>query len=69
MDVYLSASSSILRCPASDEFGFIVLEQVVIEAHMLFLGQDGVVGFEAVFLEEGFIAVGQKKRGQRGVLL
>lgn len=37
---------------------------------MFFLGEDGVVGFEAVFFEEGFIAMEQKhveeeKRSQR----
>lgn len=57
MFAYLSASRSILRRPASDEFGFVILEQVIIETHMFFLGEDGVVGFEAVFFEEGFIPI------------
>jgi len=37
----------------------VVLEQVLIEAHVFFFGEDGVVGLEAVFGEGGFIAVGR----------
>lgn len=50
--MYLSASSGVLGSPAGDDFGVIVLEQVVVETHVLFLGQDSVVGLEAIFLEE-----------------
>lgn len=48
-EVYLSASSGVLSRPTGNEFGIIVLQQVVIETHMFFLREDGVVGFEAVF--------------------
>jgi len=50
--VYLSPSRRILRRPTRDEFGVVVLQQVFVEAHVFFLGQDGVVGFHAIFLEE-----------------
>lgn len=52
MDSYLSPSSRILRRPTGDEFGVVVLQQVLVQAHVLLLGQDGVVGFHAIFLEE-----------------
>lgn len=49
---YLCPSGRVLRRPTRDEFGVVVLQQVFVEAHVLFLGQDGVVGFHAIFLEE-----------------
>jgi len=54
---YLSASCGILGGTAGDEFGIVVLEEVFVEGHVFFFGEDGVVGFDAVFLEEGFISV------------
>ena len=54
---YLSASSGILGGTACDEFGIVVLEEVFIEGHVFFFGEDGVVGFDAVFLEESIISV------------
>ena len=53
---YLSAAGRILGSTTSDEFSVVVLEQLLVEAHVLFLGQDGVVGLQAVLLEEGGIA-------------
>lgn len=50
--MYLSASRGVLGRPTGDEFGVIVLEQVVVETHVFFLGQDSVIGFEAVFLKQ-----------------
>ncbi len=35
-----------------------VLEQVLVETHVFFFREDGVVGIEAVFGEGGFIAAG-----------
>jgi hypothetical protein len=35
----------------------VVLEQVLIEAHVLFLREDGIVGLQIILLEEGFITI------------
>ena len=53
---HLSASGSILCGSASDELGVAVLEQVLVYAHVLFLGEYCVVGLEAIFFEHGFIS-------------
>ena len=52
----LGAASGVLGRAAGDELRVVVLDQVFVEAHVFFLGEDGVVGLEAVFLEHGFIA-------------
>lgn len=55
-DKYLCTTGSVLRGTAGYELCVVVLEQVFVEAHVLFLGEDGVVGLETVFGEHGFIA-------------
>ena len=55
---YLCSTSGILRRTACDEFCVVVLEQVLVEAHVFFFGENGVVGLEAVFGEGGFITTG-----------
>ena len=52
----MGAAGGVLGGAAGNEFGVTLLE-VVVEAHVLFLGENGVIGLEAVFLEESFIAV------------
>ena len=54
---YLCAASSILSCTTGYELRIVVLEQVFIEAHVLFFGEDSIVGLESVLLEKGFISV------------
>ena len=54
--VYLGAAGGVLGGAAGDEFGVAVLEQVFVEAHVFFFGEDGVVGLEAVFFEHGGIS-------------
>ena len=53
----MSASSGILGSTTRYEFGIVVLEEVFVEGHVFFFGKDGVVGFDAVLLEESFISV------------
>lgn len=53
---YLGAAGGVLGGAAGDEFGVAVLEQVFVEGHVFFFGEDGVVGFEAVVREHGFVA-------------
>ncbi len=42
---------------AGDEFCGVVVQEIFIDAKVFFFGEDGVVGLEAVFLEEGGIAL------------
>ena len=53
----LGAPSGVLRRAAGDELG-VFGGELVVEAHVLFFGEDGVVGLEVVLLEHGFISTG-----------
>lgn len=53
---YLGTTSSVLCSTACYELCVVVLQQVFVEAHVLFLGEYGVVGLETVFGEHRFIA-------------
>lgn len=53
---HLSTSRRVLGGAASDELSVVVLEQVIVQAQVLLLGEDGVVGLQAVLLEELLIA-------------
>lgn len=53
---YLGSASGVLGCAASNELCVVVLDEVLVEAHVLFFGEDGVVGLEPVFLEHTFIS-------------
>lgn len=53
---YLCATSGVLRSAAGDELCVVVLQQVFVEAHVLFFGEYGVVGLETVLGEQCFIA-------------
>lgn len=44
-------------CSSSNQFGIVVLQQFLIEAHVLFLGQDGIVGLEVVLLQKRLVAI------------
>lgn len=52
---YLSTTGSVLHRAASKENGIVVMEEVVIETHVLFLSKDGVVGLHSVLLEKSII--------------
>ena len=62
---YLGSTSGVLRGTAGDQLGVAVVEQVVEDAHVFLLGEDGVVGFEAVFLEHGGVA--ERVSGEQGI--
>lgn len=53
--MYLCTAGGVLRGAACDELRAVVLEQVFVEGHVLFFGEDGVVGLEAVLGEHGLI--------------
>jgi hypothetical protein len=54
----LGAARRVLGRAAGDQFGIVVVEQVLEDVLVLGLGQDGVVGLKAVFLEQGLVAEG-----------
>lgn len=54
---YLCAASRVLRCTASNEHGIVVFDQIIVKTEVLLFGQDGVVGFETVLLEQLLISV------------
>lgn len=54
----LGAAGGVLGGAAGDELGLEVVQQVLVEGLVLVLGQDGVVGLEAVLGEELIVAVG-----------
>lgn len=47
---HLGSPSGVLSCSAGDELSIAVLEEVFVEAHMLFLCENGVVGLDTVLL-------------------
>lgn len=53
---YLCAASSILGCTAGYELSVVVLEQVFVETHMTFFGEDGIVRLKTVILKHCFIS-------------
>ena len=53
---YLCTTSGVLCSTAGYELCVVVLKQVFVEAHVLVLGEDGIVRFESVLGEHCFIA-------------
>ena len=53
---YLCATGRVLRGSAGYEFCVVVLEQVFIQGHVFFFGENGVVGLQAVFGKHFLIA-------------
>lgn len=54
----LGAAGRVLGGAAGDELGVVVGQQVLVQGLVLLLGQDGIVGFEAVLLEQSLVALG-----------
>lgn len=54
----LGATGGVLGGAAGEELGVVVVEEVLVEREVLLFGEDGVVGLEVVFLEEGFVTEG-----------
>jgi hypothetical protein len=54
----LGTTGGVLRSTTGDEDGLVVLDQVLVQAHVLLgVGENSVVGLEAVLLEELLITV------------
>lgn len=54
----LGAAGGVLGGAAGDELGLEVVQQVLVDALVLVLGQDGVVGLEVVLGEELIVSIG-----------
>lgn len=52
----LRATSGVLGGAAGNELGVAIGEELGVEAHVLFFGEYGIIGFEFVLLEESLIA-------------
>lgn len=60
-------TGGVLRSASGDEDGLVVLDQVLIETHVfLRIGEDGVVGLEAVLLEELLITALRSEKFHEG---
>ena len=53
---YLCASGSILSCAPSNQLCLVVLHQLIVESHVFIFRENGIVGFEAVLLEQRIIS-------------
>jgi hypothetical protein len=54
----LGAAGRVLGGAAGDELGIEVVQEILVEGLVLLLGQDGVVGLEAVLVKQGLVAEG-----------
>lgn len=54
----LGATGGVLGSTTGNELGVEVVEEVLVEAEVLLLGEDGVVGLEVVLLQQGLITDG-----------
>jgi hypothetical protein len=60
MDVkesYLCSSCSVLCCSTRDQF-CITVQKLFVDAEVLFFGENGIVGFEAILGEQGSVTEG-----------
>lgn len=51
----LGTAGGVLGGATGDELGVVVVKEVLVEGDVLLLGEDGVVGLEAVLVEEGLV--------------
>lgn len=54
----LGATGGVLGGTAGDELGLVVVQKVLVDALVLVLGQDGIVGLEVVLGQELIVALG-----------
>ena len=51
----LGTTSSVLGSTTSNQLGVVVVEQVFVERDVLLLGEDGIVGLEAILVQESLV--------------
>lgn len=54
----MGSTGCVLRAAAGDQLCGVVVKEVFVDSEVLFFGQDGVVGLEAIFGEELIVALG-----------
>lgn len=54
---YLGTSSGILSSTTSDEFRVAVVQELVVDGHVLLLGQDCIVRLEAILVEQSLVSL------------
>jgi hypothetical protein len=54
----LRATGGVLGSAAGDQLCGVVVEEVFVDGEVLGAGEDGIVGFELVFVEEGLVTLG-----------
>lgn len=59
--MYLSATSGVLGSAASDQFGIVVLEEILVKIHMFVFCKDGIVALKTIFGEQSFISEASKE--------
>lgn len=57
---YLGTTSGVLSSTTGNQLGVMVLQQFLVETHMLVLGQDGIVVLQAILLQESSITIKSK---------
>lgn len=61
----LGSTSGVLGAASGNQFGGVVVEEVFVDWDVLFLGEDRVIGFETIFVEEGLVSLGLDIWGKR----
>lgn len=62
----LGASGRVLGSTTGNELGVVVVQEVLIEGDMLLLGEDSIVGLEAILVEQGLVTKGLDVCERRG---
>jgi hypothetical protein len=63
----LGTTGGVLRSTAGNEDGLEVLDQVLVETHVLLgVGEDGIVGLQAILLEELLITAPMSEKSRKG---
>lgn len=52
----LGAAGGVLGGSAGEKVGGVVVDEIFVDAQMFLFGENGIVGFEAVFVEEGLVS-------------
>lgn len=63
----LGAAGRVLGGAAGDQLGIVVGQQVLVQGLVLLLGEDGVVGLDAVLVEQRLVALGLDVCGRESV--
>lgn len=54
----LGSTSSVLGSTSGNQFGGVVVEEILVDGGVFFFSEDGIVRLEAVFVEESLVSLG-----------